>query len=361
MASYADIKKALGKGVGAALGAAAEGGKKKGGGFYSEKWQPPRTYTDDKTSEKITEPSEPIALLNGHYRIDAKTKLGEEVKWEYPFYMYYDHYNSSKGVKRRSCSCSAGLIIDLDDAGRVRFDYGEEPCVPCYYIDQEGAGGKDGWIRRSRKAVFTCVVLKWFHTTKVDNKTEFKACTGKKCPLCQKGFPRQFGRRVFWAMGPVWAEYILEKNQLFQNSCSCGGELEYLGFTCPECNHIIKDFEHEEADAGTIEYLRTSEIKCPKCKKTIEAVPVVECNECDDPQLVDLWSVAMKPRRIGAKFTPDLESWRPLKENEIEAVSKFEPIDFSKFLKPADPAKQAEWYGVKNPFAEDTSGSDEWE
>lgn len=358
---YKKLTAALGKGLGSALGAAAGGGKKKkGGGFYSEKWSPPRTYDDEETGKKIIEPSEPIALVEGNYLIKAATKEGEKIEFEYPFWIYYDHYNASKGIKRRSCSCSAGLVVDLDENGNPVFETGTDPCIPCHYIDEEGAGGQDGWLSRRRTIVFNAVVLKWFHVKTEDKKTIFEDCAGKKCQLCEDGVKKQFGRRVFWPMGPIWAEYIREKQGLFEKSCGCGGELEYLGFTCPECNGIIRDFEHDEPREGEIGSYRSEEVKCPKCGEMVMAHPELDCNECEEPSTVNLWTVAMKPRRIGDKYTPDLEGWRPLKEKELEALEQFKPIDFTKFLSPSSLKDQAEWYGLKNPFAEDRSGSGEW-
>lgn len=361
MASYEALKNALNKGgVGGALGAAAGGGKKrKGGGFYSEKWAPPRTYTGDD-GEKVTETSEPVALIEGSYLIEAKTREGEDIKFKYPFWIYYDHYNASKGVKRRSASCSSGLVVDLDENGTPVFESGSNDCVACHYIDEEGAGGQDGWLSRRRTVVFTAVILKWFHTKTVEKKTVFEPCAGRNCKLCKDGVKKQFGRRVFWPMGPIWAEYISEKQFLLQNSCGCGGELEYLGFTCPNCDHILRDFEHDAPKSGEVYMYRSEERECPKCNDTVLARAEIDCNECDNPTRVDLWTVAMKPRRIGEKYTPDLEAWRPLKDKEMEAIAEFKPIDFSKFLSPASVKDMCNWYGLKNPFAEDRSGSSEW-
>jgi hypothetical protein len=58
----------------------------------------------------------------------------------------------------------------------------------------------------------------------------------------------------------------------------------------------------------------------------------------------------MKPLRIGKDYSPDLEGWRPLKENEIELVEKTKPIDFSKFLKPTPVETQAEKFDLKNLY-----------
>lgn len=359
MASYEKLKAVLKSGsIGSQLGAAAgQGKKKKGGGFFSEKWTPPHRFTDPETEERHNPDAEPIALIRGDHTIKAKTSDNKDIKFNYPFWVYYDHYNGSKGVKRRSCSCSAGLVVDLDDKGQPDFSYGSEPCLPCYYIDQEGA---DDYINRGRKLVFTAVVLKWFHVIKSGKKTEFKDCLSRGCPLCEKGIKRQFGRRVFWPMGPVWGEYIFEKNALFQKSCVCGGELECLGFTCPDCMGIIKDYSSVEPAKGEVELLRESDMVCPKCGEEITPVAEYECEECDNPQQLDLWSVVLKPVRIGNKYAPDLESWRVLKDREKEAIAQFKPIDFSKFLGPSSIADQSKWYGLKDPFEEDTSGSSEW-
>ena len=360
MASYEQLKNALNKGsVGSALGAAAGGKKKKGGGFFSEKWQPPHRYTDDNGKE-IRPPAEPIALIKGEHTIKAETKEGEAIEFEYPFWVYYDHYNGSKGVKRRSCSCSSGLVVDLDESGRPDFSYGTKPCIPCHYIDEEGAGGNDGYLNRGRKVVFTAVVLKWFHLKKDGKNTGFEDCTGRSCKLCEAGAPRQFGRRVFWPMGPVWAEYIFEKNATLQSSCGCGGNLEYLGFTCPECRQIIADYEHEPPKDGEIDALKSTDIDCPHCDETVRAHAELDCDECDSPSTVDLWSVVLKPVRIGEKYSPDLEAWRPIKDKEIEALAQFKPVDFSKFLSPSKLEDQVKWYGLNNPFDKDSSGSSEW-
>ena len=358
---YKKLAQALGGGVGRALGAAAGGGskKKRGGGFYSEKWAPPRTYEDDN-GQKIVEPSEPIAVIEGDYNLVARTRDGEKIPFNFPFWIYYDHYNASKGVKRRSAACSAGLVVDLDENGNPIFDVGDDPCVPCHYINEEGAGGQDGWLSVRRTVVFNAVVLKWFHVKQDGKKVEYLDCTGKKCKLCDDGVKKQFGRRVFWPMGPIWAEYINEKQALFEKSCGCGGELEYLGFTCPECQNIIADYENENPAEGEIANLRTTDVECPHCHETVRAHPELDCNECEEPSIVDLWSVAMKPRRIGDKYTPDLEAWRPLKEKELEAIAQFKPIDFSKFLSPPSIKDVCDWYGLKNPFDKDSSGSSEW-
>jgi len=365
MASYADLKNALNKAsVGSALGAAASGGKgkKKGGGFFSEKWSPPRTYEDESTGKKIIQPSEPIALLKGNHKIRAQTKDGNKIEFEYPFYIYYDHYNGSKGVKRRSCTCSAGLVVDLNEEGKIEFEAGLDPCVPCHYILEEGAGGQDGWLSHRKTVVFTGVVLKWFHSRQVEKKTEFKECDGRGCTLCEKGIKRQFGRRVFWPMGPIWAEYIEEKNHMLQNSCGCGGDLEYLGFTCPECSNIIRDFEHDKPKDGEIANLNEIDVECPTCSEAVRARAELECSECDEPSRIDLWSVVLKPRRIGENYTPDLESWRPMKQHELEAVASFKPVNYEKFLSPTKLEEQAKRYGLKNPFTGNgSSGSSEWE
>lgn len=357
---YEKLMSALNGGVGRALGAASGGKKKKGaGGFYSEKWAPPRTY-DDENGEKIVEPSEPIALIEGNYNIKAMTNDGEKIEFEYPFWVYYDHYNASKGVKRRSVACSAGLVLDLDESGQPVFDVGNGDCVPCHYIDEEGAGGKDGWLSRRRTIVFNAVVLRWFHTKVVEKKTVFEPCTGRRCKLCEEGVKKQFGRRVFWPMGPIWAEYISEKQAQLENSCGCGGKLEYLGFTCPDCDNIIRDYEHEEPKDGEIATMLSQEVECENCGNEVMANAEIECEDCDNPTSVSLWSVAMKPRRIGDKYTPDLEGWRPLKDKELTALQEYKPIDFTKFLSPPSVKDQASWYGLKNPFEKDRSGSDEW-
>lgn len=355
---YKQLKAALaGNSVGNKLGAVTGGKKKGGGGFYSEKWAPPHRHGDENPD------AEPIALIKGSYVVKAKTVDGEQLDVEYPFWVCFDHYNASKGVKRRSCVCSAGMVVDLNDQGQAEYKTGSEPCIPCHYIDEEGA---NEYISRSRKTVFTGVILKWFHVKKVENKTVFAACKRKNCELCAQGEKRQFGRRVFWPMGPIWTEYILQKNAVLQKSCGCGGALTYLGFTCPECTAIIKDYEERNPKEGEIEHLRTTEVKCPKCKTKVLAVAEVECDECDEPVLVDLWSVILKPIRIGEKYTPDLEQWRPLKEKEIEALANFKPINFEKFLSPAPLDDQSKWFGLKNPFNgveddDDDEGASEWD
>lgn len=357
MGSYEELKKVFATtGMAGKLGTVAPK-KKKGGGFYSEKWAPPHRHGDESPE------AEPIALLKGNYTIEATTDEGRPIDFEFPFWICYDHYNGSKGVKRRSCTCSAGLVATLDDMGNPNFEAGNKPCIPCYYIDEEGA---DDYINRGRKIVFTGVVLKWFHQKTVDKKTVFEACAGKRCKLCAEGAKKQFGRRVFWSMGPVWAQYIIQKHAMLQKSCGCGGVLTYMGFSCPKCAASIRTYEDQPPSDGEIEKLRTSEIRCPKCKEKIQAIAEVECDECDEPTLVDLWSVALKPLRIGDKFSPDLESWRPLKEKEMQALSAYKPIDFKKFLSPSSLKEQSEWYGLKNPFGRDggtsdDEGADEWE
>lgn len=356
---YAALKKAFSGGIGSKLGSAAPRKKKGGGGFYSEKWAPPHRNGEDNPD------AEPIALLEGKYNIKAETEDGDEIEFQYPFWVCYDHYNASRGVKRRSCVCSAGLVATLDDAGRPLFETGDKECIPCYYIDEKGGGE---YINRGRKVIFTGVVLKWFHVKKVENKTIFEACAGKRCKLCAEGVKKQFGRRVFWSMGPLWAEYIMQKHATLQKSCGCGGVLSYLGFSCPECTATIRDYEDETPDEAEVERLRDAPVKCPKCKERVMATPELECEECDEPTPVDLWSVVLKPLRIGDKYTPDLESWRPMKPKEKEAVANYKPIDFEKFMSPSTLKQQSEWYGLKNPFDgsdidddEGEEGADEWD
>ena len=381
------MKKVLAGSLSSKLGAVAPK-KKKGGGFYSEKWAPPHRHGDESQElHKCTWPTRAelkgstvvvviaMALLSAFtvgvdfvvsYIIQAMTDEGKDIDFEYPVWICSDHYNGSKGIKRRSCTCSAGMVVGLDERGNPNFETGNKPCIPCYYIDEEGAGD---YINRGRKVVFTGVVLKWFHQKTVDKKTVFEACAGKRCKLCSEGVKKQFGRRVFWPMGPVWAEYIMQKNAMLQKSCGCGGVLTYLGFSCPKCAAAIRDYDDSTPNDGEIEKLRTMDVRCPKCKEKVRAVAEVECDECDDPIVVDLWSVALKPLRIGDKYTPDLESWRPLKPKEIEALATYKPIDFKKFLSPSSLKDQAEWYGLKNPFGRDGAvvdsgddeGADEWE
>lgn len=365
MGEYDQIKKALNGGaLSKALGSVsgAKKPKKTSGGFFSEKWQPPHQHTDSEGVEHNPSP-EPIVLIQGNYPIEAVANIDgkdQEIAFEYPFWLHYEHYNASKGAKRRYVTCSSGLRVQLDDNGNPEFTTGDDPCIPCHYIREEGAGGQDGYLSHSRKISFTAVVLKWFHQVQDGKFTKYEVCEGRNCPLCDQGVNRQFGRRVFWSMGPIWAETIMSKNASLLRSCACNGELEYLGFICPQCKHIMRNFDEEPEVAGEVEMYRSGTVTCPHCEEEVIAESEVACDECDTPRLVDLWSIMFKPIRIGDKYTPSIDSWRALKPKELELVRTIEPVEFQKFLKPTPLKDQAAGFGLKNPFEEDTSGKSEW-
>lgn len=322
--------------------------KRGGGGGFGDRWFPPKTSEGDRPVG--------IVLFPGDYKIPvALGKKGEMDEMELQYYLTFEHYYAAK---KRGATCSAGLRV-LPDGDDFEITFGDNDCPACYHIE-DGAGG----INRRLMHVFNAVLLGHFHLVDSDRADDegkpykdWVNCEGKRCKYCSSGSDRIYGRRVYWPMGSRFVNTLMTQTQTVLSShCKCGGEIEPIGFQCPECSEVFRDLEEDPADDEELKVLRTKKVRCPNCKVVDIPEEVPECDSCKKATPLTMWDVQYKLARQGegTDTTLMISEWKPLTDKLLAKIERhMKPYDFAGHLyKPPTPAHQASRLGVPNPFSE---------
>lgn len=331
--------------------------RKGGGGGFGDRWFPP------KTSEGAR--PQGVVLFPGKYEIPVqlgKTDDMDVMNLEY--YLTFEHFFAAK---KRGATCAAGLRV-MPDGDDFELTFGDGQCPACYHIE-DGAGG----INRRLMHVFNAVLLGHFHLID-SNRTDGEGkpykdwvdCEGKRCKYCSSGSDRIYGRRVYWPMGSRFVNTLMtHSNTVLSGYCKCGGEIEPIGFQCPECEEVIRDLEEDPADNEELALLRSKKSKCPNCKVVDVPNEVPECDSCKKARPLTLWDVQFKLARQGegTDTTLMISEWKPITEKLLAKIEKkMRPYDFAKGLyKPPTPAQQAKRLEVPNPFGEQDRGGVDWD
>lgn len=307
-----------------------------------------------------------MLFYRGRYEIPMIGVDGEPKKDVLPYGLKCQHYSArvSKGVPFLTCSAGFQEYEDQED-GSIIIDAGNDDCVPCHYFFQDG---KEGAIGNARKLhIFNAILLAWFH--EVPGKREKKGkpgefwpeqeqCSGKRCVHCKEGVPKTYGRRVYVPLGPNFAYNLADYEMITLSSmCKCGGELQPVGFSCsnPECGQVIKDLEEEGCTDEELQSLREQLYRCPFCREHVELEEHSECGNCQHPEPVTMWDVALRMYRSGESVNTSLviSGVRQVTERERELIKELMvPVDINKMYPVYSLKEQASRFRIDNPYGE---------
>lgn len=341
-------------GSGSSGGGGGRGGRR-GNVVYNDKYNPP------KYSRRIT----PIMLYPGHYSYSYTAQDGAVIKVEdSPFDIMFRHYNlRSRNQNGDYHRCSAGI----KEGRNGKLYQGFEPCLGCY----EAYNNPQGGIEQARMHnIFSGVKLTYYHMApskagRIDRKTkqpymDAYDCMGKNCELCRAGVKKEFARRIWWPIGPMFFGQLqaLRDNKL-RKTCECGGRVDLPAYECPQCRAVFHDFEENpispEAEEEVMEALDLDKHQCKKCGAVTYMEPLYSCLDCGNPRPLDLWNTKMELYQTGSGTDAklDIERARKLTDEELQAIEHItaHPVDLGliKSYRMLTLQEQKMAYGVRIP------------
>lgn len=340
-----------------------------GGGGFQDQFKPP-SADDEPVRIALFKPDEP-------YKIKLEYEGHKDIVLERDYGIVIEHFNASE---RKGTRCTAGLRREDVEDGDWIISAGTAPCVPCYELD---SGADNISIRKLH--LFNLIVLGWFHEIKVkkDSKskkakdgkievTEYRKCRGKRCKYCKNGSEKTYGRRMFWPLGPMHVEQLVNIEQVnLGRKCKCGGKITPRAFICPECEDAVRDLEEDPIEEkGELKKLREEDHQCPHCDYNGPLVEFPECDNCSNPQPLTLWDVEMEIYKSGEKKSSVLQisDFAPLSvKKRAKIKEKMKPFEWDKLynyrLLKTD--EQAKIHNVDDPFGgrggKDEKGGDDWD
>lgn len=318
-----------------------------GGGSFSDRFTPQKGATG-----KIT----PIVLFKANYVTPVAMEDGQgSRKFEAPYGIILRHYHKPSNKFGR---CSAGLADVRESDGSVIMDVGKKPCLACF----EASKGKETGMAWAKKLhVFNAIVMGNFHLVDSDRKNERtgnyykdpQPCEGRACKYCDKGIEKQFGRRVYWPIGPSFTEQLTDwVDFTLAANCKCGGTISTPAYECPKCGECFRDLEQAPASNEEMEELRLEMHKCKACGFTGFMQAVHECDQCSKPQPLKLWDVKMELYRSGDGATTSLQVRRftTVTDDEWKKIDPLmKPVDLNKVFPLLSIKDQAKTYKLKIP------------
>lgn len=342
--------------------------KKGGGGGFDDQFKPP-SAEEEPARVVMYRPDEPYKM-----KLEREGKKDQIIERDYG--ILHTHFNATA---KRSCRCTAGLKReDVEDGDWIIVE-GTGTCAPCYEID---SGAE--YINIRKVHLFNILLLGWYHEVEVEKESksrkakngtitvkEMKKCRGKRCRYCKKGIDRVYGRRMYWELGPMHTEQLvnLEVNVLGRN-CACGGKIKPRAFLCSECEEAVRDLESDPLEEkGELKSLREDEHECPHCGHEGMLVEYSQCDSCSKPRPLTLWNSVMEiyMSGTGKQSVLQISDCEPISVKLAAKIKdQMKPFDWNKLwsYKVLDPDEQAARLNITNPFkkgGKDTKGGDDWD
>ena len=341
---------------------------KGGGGGFRDQFKPPAA-DEEPARIMLYRPDEP-------YKIKLEYEGHKDIILERDYGILMEHFNASE---MRGCRCTAGLRREDVEEGDWIITGGSGTCVPCYEIES----GADN-INHRKVHLFNLILLGDFHEVKVkkeskskkakDGKievTEYRECRGKRCKYCKKGVEKTFGRRMYWPLGPMHVEQLVNiETAVLGRQCKCGGKISPRAFICPECEDAVRDLDDDPIEEkGELKKLRTEEHQCPHCDYYGMLIEYPECDDCDDPRPLTLWDVEMEIYKSGEKTQSVIQAsdFSPISVKlKAKVKDKMKPYNWDKLFsyRLLKPEEQAKLLNLENPFSgkgKDEKGGDPWD
>lgn len=286
-----------------------------------------------------------------------------------PMFEYWGRWVERQGKKRFVLSNSHGGLRPAPD-------------LLYYYERQEG----NEQLAPYKSDAVTVAVLENFHVLKVPSKKDPKKgydrlvrCGGadrRGVPTCEHCRanpmpPLVFGNRQHWSLSSNMRAQLDDALAGLHNRCaSClRGAIQVYAYKCPECSEMLAD--HYNADLRPDEEqeatLKSEDVECQHCNKTVRAVEVIECLEdlgggsvrpgCDAPQRGQVpadplygYDLQIAMREIGNNAKElVIVGFEPAQKYDI-AANKLQPYNFLDFFGHMTLAEQSEILGRPNIF-----------
>jgi hypothetical protein len=231
-----------------------------------------------------------------------------------PYFEYIEHFNATV---MRGTICSRVWREQPD--GELE---GSGKCIPCYELD-DGASN----ISFRRMAAFLLLHLDWYYlipatndngevlTYKRDSKYHkagdvifdriHEPAAYKeygRAAIKREGYDKVFGNLMHWSLGTNHLLTLSAKIDDLESECKCGGEIETALWECSKCGHEVFDLTEDgdcEYSRKEVNQLVAKKVTCPNCEANVYLNPVRECNNCKDPNPLQLWDVDLCVGREG--------------------------------------------------------------
>jgi hypothetical protein len=257
-----------------------------------------------------------------------------------PFFDYIEHFNST--IKRGHI-CSK--IWKEESDGELS---GNGKCLSCKCIDD---GAKN--TSQRRLSAFLLLHHGWYYnvpvekdgkilTYQVDSKFHKKGDTiynrlraeevidkyGRR-EVKREGWEKVYGNLLHWSLGTNHLLGLGSAIQDIEKNCVCGGSLTEVIWECEHCERDIIDTTDGDFDMTKKELnaITSKDYKCRECGEVGLLQAVIDCDECDDPEPVQIWDVDFEVGRVGEGPSSQL------------SIGKFERCELPDTLKSLIPEK----------------------
>lgn len=230
-----------------------------------------------------------------------------------PYFEYLEHFAKRAG---RGHICSK-IWKELADGEMV----GSGKCGSCWEIDENGA--RD--ISKRRLSGFLLLNYGWYYLVPAmkDGKVlrrEKESKYGKKgsiiydrmpeaealaefgrAKIKREGFERVQGRAEHWSMGVNHLLRLSAEIDDLERECRCGGTIGIPIWECESCGAEVIDLTGKDTDltVDEVNQMTSGPCKCGACGALDLLNPVHDCDNCNNPDPLELWDVDLWVRREG--------------------------------------------------------------
>jgi len=203
-------------------------------------------------------------------------------------------------------------------------------------------------------------VLDHFHaiektSAKGNSYTVYRRCvpttrkSRTKCPHCEAGHPRTFGRKFHMSLFNGQHDALLKELEKYEDLCfNCfDGALEHSGYSCESCKAEFEVNTDSDGlvDEESVEFYEENEIECPECGVAGYAEATWKCvkevgfgsglhyeDGCEDPTPGDPWDMvltleAVKGGRGSNLVVRDVQPYDKSNFPALDGIDESTPLD----------------------------------
>ena len=215
----------------------------------------------------------------------------------------------------------------------------EETGGKCYICDEKAKGGLNAdWGNKDPMRRMGAVIedLTVYHEVKTgtgdDEKTQYIACTGRRCKYCEEGVPTITGGKRVLSLAPTHFKPVTDAitTDLFGVCRDCGEYMDIESVVCSECGNVLltQAALNTMSDEDFTKYLITKQT-CSSCGKQEYPEVQFKCKHCGSTQELLLEDIVWTMKRVGS--TKDNSVYNV--SYVIDPVEKpFDPVCYTKYF-----------------------------
>lgn len=108
-----------------------------------------------------------------------------------------------------------------------------------------------------------------------------------------------FFRKKYMQVGPTHYDNLLTILDKARELCHCSGQLDIVNYECEHCGAHMLDMDNSDLTVADVNRFGDGIKRCSSCRQRGYPIPVLECDNCDDPRPHRFDQVIAKVKKSG--------------------------------------------------------------